>query len=169
MNFIEQLKAKEACDDAVEWASNYTSLADAWDACHRPDWMLWLHDNGLITLSDRDLRLFGCDCVRYTPLGDGRVVWDLLTDERSRNAVEVAERFANGDATSKDLARGSASARASVRASVRVSAWAMARASARESAWESAWESASAFQADLLRKRVANPFYTQTHNTPNTP
>ncbi len=50
-------------------------------------------------ISDRTLRLWACWCVRHTPLADERMVWDLLTDARSRAAIEVTERFANGEAT----------------------------------------------------------------------
>ena len=51
-----------------------------------------------------ELRLWGCWCVRNTLAAGRKTVWDLLIDERSRNAVEVAERFARNEATREELA-----------------------------------------------------------------
>ena len=44
---------------------------------------------------DRLARLYACACARQ--------VWHLLTDERSRAVIDVAERFAVGAATQDEL------------------------------------------------------------------
>jgi len=52
---------------------------------------------------DRLARLHACDCVCSTPMPDRRTTYELLTDPRSRNAIEIAERFALGKANSSEL------------------------------------------------------------------
>ncbi len=44
----------------------------------------------------RELRLFACACCRG--------VWHSMTDRRGQKAVEIAERFVDGDATTEELA-----------------------------------------------------------------
>src|SRR6266567_6199875 len=45
----------------------------------------------------RKLRLYACAC--------GRRVWHLLKDKKSRRAIELAERFAEGLVSSAELER----------------------------------------------------------------
>lgn len=51
----------------------------------------------------REMRLFACWCIRNTTVWGGHKMWDLLPEDRWRNAVEVAERFAEGRATAEEL------------------------------------------------------------------
>ena len=91
-------------------------------------------------LDDRTNRLFACWCVRNTPLPDGRVAWDLLTDERSRKVVEVAERYANGEVTQAELIAAGAAAWDAAGAA----AWNAAWGAAGTAAWAAAWGAAGA-------------------------
>ena len=91
-------------------------------------------------LDDKTLRLFACKCVRE--------VWHLLTDERSRNAVEVAERYAVGEATVEEWAAARAAAgfaaSAAARAAARAAASFAASAAASFAASPAEWAAASA-------------------------
>src|SRR5262245_11190281 len=68
-------------------------MTDAeWHTCGSPRPMLEVLRGGG---QDRRLRLFACACARS--------VWDLLPGGRSRATVEVAERFADGQAAEREL------------------------------------------------------------------
>jgi len=97
---------------------------------------LWVVCRGDV-LSDRVMRLFAVWCARQ--------VQHLMTDKRSLDAIDVAERFANGQATQAELEAARDAAWA---------AWAAAWAAARDAAWAAAWDAAGDAQRDKLIEMV---------------
>ncbi|CAJ3467707.1 putative bacteriophage protein [Burkholderia pseudomallei] len=105
-----------------------------------------------ISGADRDLRLFAVWCARQ--------VEHLMEEQRSKDALNVAERFANGEATDEERATAWAAAGAAAGGAARDAAWAAARAdawdaaraaaraaawaAARDAAWAAAWDAAGA-------------------------
>jgi len=100
---------------------------------------------------DREIRLFGVWCARQ--------VQHLMTDQRSLDALDVAERFANGAATEEERAAAWAAAGDAAGDAARAAAWAAAgdaagdaaRDAARAAAWAAAWDA----QAKRLRELCA--------------
>jgi len=93
---VKFLKTLNACHGAVEYAGRFDTLQDAWNACERGDWMLWLvgklsGEPG----SDSRKKLVGvaCQCARtalqHVPAGE----------DRPRIAIETAEKYVQGGAT----------------------------------------------------------------------
>ncbi len=100
----------------VEAVAKYRSVVPAKDII----WVLCRNE----FLTDKDLRLFAVWCAREA------LKLDSNPDERSVNACNIAERFANGEATSEELAAAGAAARAA--------------------AWAAAWAAALDAQVDKL-------------------
>ena len=108
---------------------------------------------------DKDVRLFAIWCARQ--------VDQLMTDARSKTALDVAERHAHGLATDDalDAAWAAASAAADAAASAAVwdaawaaasaAAWAAASVAASAAAWAAAWAAADA-AADAARDAQKN-------------
>jgi len=102
---------------------------------------------------DKEIRLFAVWCARQ--------VQHLMTDQRSLDALDVAERFANGLASEEELrvARAAAAAaawEASMNAAYAAlgtaleAAYAAAWSAARAAAWDAAWDAAKEAQAKKL-------------------
>jgi len=132
-HWTDKLVVMGACDDAVEWARGYPTLAAAWKACDRADWMLWLLGKLCCTLAQRKkLALAACSCARtalkYLPRGERH---PLL-------AIKTAERWARGThgVTLEDVRAAWAAAWA---AANDAAAWAAAWA-----AWAAAWAAGAA-------------------------
>jgi len=41
-DWIKKIEAFNPCPGAVEWCEQFPDLQQAWEACERGDWMLWL-------------------------------------------------------------------------------------------------------------------------------
>lgn len=80
---------------------------------------------------NREWRLYAVWCARQ--------VQHVMTDKRSIAALDVAERYANGEATDKELE------------AARAAAWAAARA-AGDAAWDAAWAAARDAQKEMFIK-----------------
>ena len=93
---------------------------------------------------DREIRLFGVWCARQ--------VQHLMTDQRSIAALDVSERFANGNATKDELDAARGAAWAAARAAR--DTWAAAWAAARDAAW-AAWAERAASDAAWVARDAA--------------
>ena len=108
-----------------------------------------------VTGHDKEIRLFAVWCARQ--------VQHLMKDPRSINALDVAERFANGDATKEELeaafaeawAAANSEANAAAKPEVRGATWSAARAASNYVAHSVAWAKGLAAQEDKFRELIS--------------
>ena len=95
--------------------------------------------------TDRNARLFACDCAEHV-----LPIWakQYPSDDRPAQAIVIARKYVDGQATLKELAAAWDAARAAAwdaaRDAARDAAWDAARAAARAAARDAAWDAARA-------------------------
>jgi hypothetical protein len=89
---IEVLENFNACSKAIKWAGHKTTR-DAWETCHRGDWMLWIASK--LGVDKRKLYLCNAE-IAYQ-------IIDLMDDKRSVNAVRVAYLYGISMISIKEL------------------------------------------------------------------
>lgn len=141
----------EPCKDAIKYYGTKKSFEQAWNDCPRGDWMLWIAARLSI-----DRKLLVLSAVRCA-----RTVQDLMTDERSLKALDVAEMWATTERVTDQELKGSANAAwAAAWASRATDAAAAtyAAAYATLAAADATWVASSAFAAALAanQKQVAD-------------
>ena len=99
----EFCKEHNACFDGFNYAEQCKTQKEAWDNCLRGDWMLWYLKKAQAIVPEFFWIEVACWCARNTPLADGRTTWDLLTDTRSRKAIEVTELYIKRLATLQEV------------------------------------------------------------------
>jgi hypothetical protein len=99
-----------ACREGALFASRYPSIREAWDACERPDWLLWFAGRRLTGEGDsRTFVRIAIDVARLVlPLFERHVPKDM----RVRDCIEVTQRWLDGKARAGDARDAADAARA---------------------------------------------------------
>ena len=116
---IAYLKKLNACEDAVEWAAEFTTLQKAWDVCERGDWMVWMiakQSGDPESKSRKKLVLLLCGIVRP--------VLKFVPEDEKRPliAIETMEKWVRGEASLQDVRDAASAAYAAYAVSAAASA-----------------------------------------------
>jgi len=139
-----------------KWISKYQKTIPAKDIL----WLLLREE----FLSEKDLRLFAVWCARES------FKLQKSVNERSINAVNIAEKFANGEASKEELSAAESAAWSAAESAAwsaaELTAWLAARSAAESAAWSAArsaesaarsaaWSAESAAESTQLKKLIS--------------
>ena len=88
-----KLERLNACSDAIEWVKTQKSIPLAWANCKRGDWMLWLANR--LNVDDKKLTMAKAMCAKQ--------VEHLMTDQRSKDALQACFDYVSGEITREQL------------------------------------------------------------------
>jgi len=127
-----EIKKFDPCKSAIEFRKEFKSFEEAWDACPRGDWMLWLASK--LKVDKRLLTLTKGYCAK--------TVEHLMKDERSKKAVQAAIDYGNNLIDEEELRGAAATAYAAT-----ATAAAAADAAAADDAAAAAYAAYAAYAA----------------------
>ncbi len=119
MMIRDKLIEMDACEEAIMWVGD-KNLEQAWNDCHRGDWMLWLA--GRFHVNRKLIVKAACACARlalpHVPAGETR---PLI-------AIETTEKWCDGEATIEEVRKAAEAAHAAAAAAARAAHAAAANA-----------------------------------------
>lgn len=147
----EHLISLGACNEALEWASQYTTAQQIWDNCERADWLLWWAARTEAN-SHQQIVLVSCQCARralkYVPEGE----------DRPRLAIEAAEAWATNPTEEAARAAARAAVWAAAQAAARTAEAAARAAEAAEAAARAAWAAEHREMCKIVRGVLTIPW-----------
>ena len=108
-HWTEKLEKIGACQEAVEWAFEQKSLAEAWKNCEKGNWMLWLAGKFSGPSGGqrrRKLVLAACECAQLS------LAYVKPGEKRPAEALKIATAWAMGEIVTLDELRVAADAAA---------------------------------------------------------
>ena len=168
MNIKDFCDTHEACAEGRQWAlENCKNMQEVWQTA-KPEWLIWVAMcPGVLTEKER--RLFAVWAARK--------VQHLMIDKRSIAALDVAERYAHGNATVDEMiAAREAAVRAEEAGAAQAAAIATAKAATGEAAKAAMWAVRAAVRATTCEAarsavsaavRAVQAEYLRTNCKPN--
>jgi hypothetical protein len=82
----------------AQWASSFTDLRSCWNACHDPEWLLWLAARTCASVEQREQVVLCAAELASTAQRRGRD-----TDPRVTHAISTVQMWAGSQADALDL------------------------------------------------------------------
>ena len=145
-----EIEKFNACKESIVFRKNYPDFKTAWENCPRGDWMLWI------------AKKLNVDLLKLTTAKAlcANTVRNLMRDERSTKAIDVAILFGQGKASREELDAAAADAddaeAADAYADAYTAADADAAAAAADAAADAAYADAAYAAADAADAKRKN-------------
>ena len=156
---LKWLKRHDACEEGIKYSKQFTDPQKWWDNFERGDWMLWVIWRCINRKDETQLRKLTGVKVKCA-----RLAQHSMKDQRSLDALDVAEQYSNGEVdlnTLKDAAYAAYAADDAAAAAAYAAAYAAANDAAYAAANAAAAAAYAAYAAanDAADAAAANAVY----------